>query len=169
MPRGLLVRATCSGCGRDITLREDGRIRGHGPAGNACPGSGFYPASPPLTIGIDWWNVASHHAYFLRLARAHLICGDKVLIISAIGPRRRGTIEAEARSAGFSRLVPVHEVIFTASFQAPELKLNACRALGVSVFYDDRQDVCDLLAEAGILAMRVPRKSRQPDLAAERA
>lgn len=163
------MKAPCSFCGGSFGVRNDGRTRGHGPTGQACPGSGLFPEHPRLTIGLDWWHVASHHGYFLRLTRAHQRIGDRVMIISAIGRSRIGTVEAEARAAGYPPSVSVHEVVFPHPSDSPRCKLAMCRQLGVSVYYDDRSDVCELLSANGILAMRVPRKVQQDDISAERA
>lgn len=44
-----------------------------------------------VKIGLDYWNVCSHHeGYFRRLATLHLVAGDKVHVVSAVGPQARG-------------------------------------------------------------------------------
>ena len=62
----------------------------------------------------------------------------------------------------------VHEVVFEHPGQSPELKLAKCQEIGITVFYDDRDDVCRLLTDHGILAMRVSRIGQRGDVAAER-
>ncbi|MBV1778716.1 hypothetical protein KRR55_06265 [Paeniglutamicibacter sp. ABSL32-1] len=123
-----------------------------------------------MIVGFDYWQVISHYPeYFSRLAMMHQEAGDKVVVISAVGPKRQGTVEAEVRQAGIPNSVLVHEVLFDHPGESPALKLAACRGLGVSIFYDDRDDVCRLLNEHGILALRVPRKDGSTyDLGAER-
>ena len=123
-----------------------------------------------MIVGIDYWQVISHYPeYFSRLAMMRQEAGDKVVVISAVGGNRVGTVEAEVRQLGFPNSVRVHEVVFEHPGQSPALKLAKCLELGVKVFYDDRDDVCRLLNEHGILALRVPRKDGSTyDLGAER-
>ncbi|MFJ6416515.1 hypothetical protein [Paeniglutamicibacter sp. NPDC091659] len=123
-----------------------------------------------MIVGFDYWQVISHYPeYFSRLAMMHQEAGDKVVVNSAVGHNRQGTVEAEVRDAGIPNSVRVHEVVFDLPGQSPTLKLAKCLVLGVEVFYDDRDDVCRLLNEHGILAMRVTRKDGSTyDLGAER-
>ena len=59
-------------------------------------------------------------------------------------------------------------VVFRDPRESPHLKLAKCRELGIEVFYDDREDVCRILAKHGILALRVPRREDTGDLEGER-
>jgi acid phosphatase class B len=62
----------------------------------------------------------------------------------------------------------VFEVVYDDVSQAPALKLAKCQELGITVFYDDREDVCRLLNQHGILAVRVMRKDNSTyDVATE--
>lgn len=129
-----------------------------------------------MKIGIDYWQVLSHYPeYFTRLITDTMSHGDNEMhIISAIGKNRIGTIEPEVRDIlgmnGAGAYYPeVHEVIFAKPAESPELKLAKCLELGITVFYDDRDDVCRLLTKHGILAMRVGRKDNSTyDLSSER-
>ena len=122
-----------------------------------------------MVVGFDYWQVLSHWPEQVRhLIDVHARVGDEVHVVSAIGDGRRGTVEADVRAV--SAVPAVHEVVFADQGDAPALKLAKCRELGIAVFYDDREDVCRLLAEHGILALRVPRRDAAPDdLAAERS
>jgi hypothetical protein len=121
-----------------------------------------------MKVGLDYWQVISHYPdHFKALGQALACAGHLVHVISAVGKSRAGTVKAEVERLGFD--VPVHEVVFDNPEQSPELKLAKCRELGIEIFYDDRDDVCRLLAKHGILAMRVTRKDGSiPDLEAER-
>jgi len=123
-----------------------------------------------MKIGLDYWHVISHYPeYFQALVDAMVAQGHEMHVISAIGKGRIGTIEAEVRSVltGFQAC---HEVVFSHPRQSPELKLAKCQELGITVFYDDRDDVCRLLNAHGILALRVTRKDdRRSDVEAERS
>lgn len=123
-----------------------------------------------MIVGFDYWQVISHYPeYFNRLAMMHQEAGDTIVVISAVGPKRQGTVEAEVRQAGIPNNARVHEVVFQGPGQSPALKLAKCQELGVEVFYDDRDDVCRLLNQHGILAMKVTRKDGSTyDLGAER-
>jgi len=124
-----------------------------------------------MKVGFDYWQVVSHYPqYFSQLAMAHRENGSEIVIISAVGKDRVGTVQAEIDKIGtFSNAVKVYEVVFDNPAESPELKLAKCLELGVTVFYDDRDDVCRLLNKHGILAMRVTRKDNSTyDIKAER-
>lgn len=122
-----------------------------------------------MRIGLDYWQVCSHYPdYFRELARLHKINLAEVHIISAVGKNRVGTVQAEIDALAIE-YDQVHEVVFKHPSESPELKLAKCLELGITVFYDDRDDVCRLLNKHGILALRVTRKDNSTyDLEAER-
>ncbi len=123
-----------------------------------------------MIVGFDYWHVLSHYPRQIgHLIAVHEAAGDEVHVISAIGRGRVGTVEAEVRA--LSDVPTVHEVVFANPRESPELKLAKCFELGIEVFYDDREDVCRLLAANGILALRVPRGGAEggpDDVGAER-
>jgi acid phosphatase class B len=122
-----------------------------------------------MNIGLDYWQVCSHYPdYFRMLAELWRTRGaNRVYILSAVGRDRIGTVQAAIVALN----IPydgVFEVVFDDPQQSPELKLAKCQELGITVFYDDREDVCRLLNKHGILALRVMRKDNSPyDIAAE--
>ncbi len=121
-----------------------------------------------MIVGFDYWHVLSHYpAQIGHLIEVHAAAGDEVHVVSAIGRGRIGTVEAEVRRV--TDVPTVHEVVFSSPRESPQLKLAKCFELGIEVFYDDREDVCRLLADHGILALRVPRGGRSSDEEAERA
>lgn len=121
-----------------------------------------------MNIGIDYWQVISHYpGYFRPLAQRALSNGDRVYIVSAVGKDRAGTVRAKVvdLKVPFTQCV---ELLFQHPSESPALKLAECKRLGITVFYDDRDDVCRLLTKEGILAMRVGRKDNSTyDLEAE--
>lgn len=124
-----------------------------------------------MTIGFDYWQVISHYPKETgMLADALFLTGHDVHVISAIGKSRIGTIAADVKSVwGDFRDSKIHEVVFDSPRQSPELKLAKCKELGITVFFDDREDVCKLLNANGIMAMQVHRKDGSKyDLKAER-
>jgi acid phosphatase class B len=121
-----------------------------------------------MIVGFDYWHVLSHYPRQIgHLISIHQAAGDEVHVISAIGRGRVGTVEREVREV--SDVPVVHEVVFTHPRESPELKLAKCFELGIEIFYDDREDVCRLLAKNGILALRVPRGGQAGDEEADRA
>jgi hypothetical protein len=121
-----------------------------------------------VKVGFDYWQVLSHYPeQFQALANSLLWAGHQVYVLSAVGKNRAGTVEGEVRELGFD--IPVYEVVFDDARQSPELKLAKCQELGIEMFFDDREDVCRLLNQHGILAVRVLRKDDDThDLQAER-
>jgi acid phosphatase class B len=120
-----------------------------------------------VIVGFDYWQVLSHYPeQFAHLIAVHARAGDTVHVVSAIGAGRIGTVEAEVRR--WTAEPAVHEVVFRDPREAPFLKLAKCQELGVEVFYDDREDVCQVLAKHGILALRVPRREGGGDVEGER-
>lgn len=122
-----------------------------------------------VKIGLDYWNTCSAYpGYFRWLAEATLTAGGEVHVISAIGRSRQGTVAREIARLAIPATA-VHEVIFSHPRESPELKTAAALALGISVFYDDRDDVCRVMTATGkILALRVTRAGQGSDLTAER-
>lgn len=124
-----------------------------------------------MIVGFDYWQVISHyHEETGALADSLYLTGHDVHVISAIGKSRIGTIAADVKRVwGDFNDNKIHEVVFDSPKQSPELKLAKCKELGITMFFDDRDDVCRLLNENGIMAMRVTRKDNSTyDLQAER-
>lgn len=124
-----------------------------------------------MIVGFDYWQVISHFPEQIEATMGALDNdGHEVHVISAIGKDRVGTIPGNVRA--YIPWLPdsrIHEVVFNDPKQSPELKLAKCQELGLTVFYDDRDDVCRLLNKNGILALRVTRKDNSTyDLEAER-
>lgn len=124
-----------------------------------------------IKVGFDYWQVLSHYPDQIKTLEGSLhIAGHETHIISAVGRNRAGSVKREVL-----KVIPdffeenIHEVLFNNPKQSPELKLAKCQALGITIFFDDRTDVVDLLNANGILAFLVPRKRRgQTDLQGER-
>lgn len=125
-----------------------------------------------MKVGLDYWQVISHYPEETGiLADALYLTGHEVHVISAIGKDRVGTVADDVCKVwGDFRREKIHEVVFDDPRQSPELKLAKCQELGITMFFDDRDDVCRLLTKHGILAMRVTRKDGSVyDLGAEQA
>lgn len=133
-----------------------------------------------MKIGFDYWNVISHYPISLGTLITHLdvMPDSEIHVISAIGKGRIGTIKRDVYrtfvNAGYMnplKLVApenIHEVVFGSPKESPELKLAKCKELGITMFFDDREDVCNLLNANGILAFIVPRENKTSDIKGER-
>jgi hypothetical protein len=121
-----------------------------------------------VKVGFDYWQVLSHYPEQFTVLVNSLLCAEhQVCVLSAVGKNRAGTVQDQVRKLGFD--IPVYEVVFDDARQSPELKLEKCQELGIEMFFDDREDVCRLLNQHGILAVRVLRKDGDgQDLQAER-
>jgi len=109
-----------------------------------------------MKIGFDYWQVLSHFEYHCKeFIDGMLAAGHEVVCISAVGKQREGTVEPAVRKLGFD--IPVYEVLFKSPKESPQRKLDKCKELGIEAFFDDRDDVCRLLNQNGIMAMRVTR------------
>lgn len=114
-------------------------------------------------IGFDYWQVISHYPeVFAELSELYLAARHEVHVISAVGRKRLNTVRAEVANKGVL-CTQVHEVLFEHPRESPELKLAKCQALGITQFYDDRQDVCRLLNANGIVAFQVMRRGQERD------
>ena len=122
-----------------------------------------------MKVGFDYWQVLSHYPEQFKVLVNSLFCaGHQVYVLSAVGKNRAGTVKDEVTKLGFD--IPVYEVAFDDTHQSPALKLAKCQELGIEMFFDDREDVCRLLNQHGILAVQVMRKDGDAqDLQAERA
>lgn len=134
-----------------------------------------------MIVGFDYWNVISHYPDLLSklIIRIDSMPDTEVHVISAIGKSRVGTIKGDVfkaiSKAGYlnpHRVVApenIHEVVFESPKESPELKLAKCKELGIEMFFDDRQDVVDLLNANGIIAFLVPRSgAKRNDIEGER-
>lgn len=110
-----------------------------------------------MRIGFDFHNVLDAYPYQVGNLILHLAQHNEVHIISAIGPKRKGTIADKVRDLIGSPNVQVHEVVFKSPAQSPYLKASKAKELGLHIFFDDRADVCDAMNEEGILCFKVPR------------
>ena len=123
-----------------------------------------------MKIGFDYWQCISHWWELGEIADAMANRGHTIHVISAIGKQRIGTIAADVHKEWPKFPTErIHEVRFDHPRESPELKLAKCKELGITMFFDDRDDVCALLNANGILALRVTRKDGSKyDLRSER-
>lgn len=123
-----------------------------------------------MKIGLDYWHVCSDYpGYFREIAASALLRGHEVHVVSAVGREHAGSVAREIVKLGIPATA-VHEVLFRHPRESPALKTAECLRLGITVFYDDRDDVCQEMAATGkILAMRVTRSGALGGMQAERS
>jgi hypothetical protein len=121
-----------------------------------------------LRVGFDFHNALdSWPNQITNLMRRHKYYGDYVCVISAVGHRRKGTVASQVLDLTVY-VDDVYEVAFQHPSQSPELKLQQASASRLDVFYDDREDVCNLLTSHGILCFRVPRLVKMSDVQSDK-
>jgi hypothetical protein len=112
-----------------------------------------------VVVGFDYWQVISHYPLEMsELCEALAVRGNEGHVISAVGKGRVGTIAEVHQHWPDLHESCIHEVVFENPKQAPEEKLAKCQELGIDMVFDDRDDVCRVLNQRGILALRVTRK-----------
>jgi hypothetical protein len=120
-----------------------------------------------MNIGIDFHNVIDAYPIDFRfLAHLFFDTGHEVHVVSAIGPKRVGTIENAVKEL-YIPYTAVHEVVFQHPKEAPVLKADKGQQLWLSMHFDDRQDVCDEMNRRGILCFKVPRIGDKNDIDAD--
>lgn len=106
-------------------------------------------------IGIDYHGTISKYPkQYKRLAEAYALREIPVYIISAVKSKNVEKVRKEI----IKSRVPCSEIViipFTNFEDIPQLKLEACKRLGVKVMYDDMEAVCNLLSKNGIMALQV--------------
>ena len=111
-----------------------------------------------MRVGIDYWNTISHNVEtFTDLARALLAAGHEVHIVTAVGHVRKKTVRADIEALDIPH-TDVHVVIFDHPREAPTRKYAVCKAVGITLFFDDRMDTCEYLNERSIVACNVLRR-----------
>jgi hypothetical protein len=104
-----------------------------------------------MNIGFDYsGTMDTYPEKFTAIGKAIQAQGGKVYIISAVG---FGDLE-------FSEVIRsefpwVDEVITFEAVNTPQQKLDLCNSRGITMFWDDRKDICDHLNLNGVVAFRV--------------
>src|SRR5580658_9890786 len=96
-----------------------------------------------MRIGFDFHNVMdSYPNQIATMVQSFSRADDYVCVISAIGKRRIGTIKEQVQAYTIF-CDDVFEVVFKHPQEAPAFKTAKAKELGLHIFFDDRQDVCD--------------------------
>ena len=123
-----------------------------------------------MKIGIDYYNcITQYPDRFRELARALMIGGMEVIILSAVGERqlkKHGDLEAYENEIlsyeiPHTKLIIVH---FDDDKAIPQLKHKAIIENGIEVMIDDRPETIAVLHAAGITALQVPKPLKKKPL-----
>lgn len=112
-----------------------------------------------MKVGFDYWKTISHHRGVLSpLIKALIAQGHEVVVISAAGKNRQETTPRAFYDLGLPESVKIEMVIWEGKnhLDAPRLKYEKCKELGIQLFFDDRADTCKYLSERGIPAFQAP-------------
>ena len=116
-----------------------------------------------MLIGLDWFGTITKEpelfALVTSLLKQH---GDIIYIISAVrkkewdenAERYKQKVLADLKENNI-----VFDELYTVEFEDPKevpyVKLEKCKELKIEYFFDDRNDVCFILNENGIITARV--------------
>ena len=92
----------------------------------------------------------------IPLIDALVKAGHKVYVISAAGKDREHTTPEMIGALGLPEGVEVYMCIWSHQLEAPELKYQKCKELGIDMFFDDRKDTCDYLSARGVPCFQSP-------------
>lgn len=113
-----------------------------------------------MKIGLDYWNTVSQNPDFFRELIGRLVWAEvEVYIITAVGHVRKHTVESDIASLGLN-VTGVEVCVFDNKDEAPKLKYEACKRLGIQMFVDDRKDTCKYLFDRGIIALNILRENK---------
>lgn len=108
-----------------------------------------------MTFGIDYYRtITMNPKLFRKLSSAILLAGYPVYIITAVRQDRAAIVREEVKRSKVPYTF-LELVIFKEFDDIPQLKLEACKRLGVKFMFDDLETVCTLLSKHGILTAQV--------------
>jgi hypothetical protein len=108
-----------------------------------------------MVIGIDFYGtISAYPRTFRKLSESFLTAGDQVYIISAAKRQNISILRDEIKKSKI-RYTALEIIVFDDYLKIPELKLLACKRLGIRLLFDDREDTCTLLARHGVLTAQI--------------
>ena len=110
-----------------------------------------------MKIGFDWGGVLDEFGEQFAQVAGALKAGDhEIYVVSAINAG-----EEEIRKQQVESIMPgvcTETVTLVATWEnQPKAKLVACQEKGIEWFFDDREDITELLRRNGIMAFTVKR------------
>lgn len=113
-----------------------------------------------MRIGFDYWNTVSQRPNFFReLIEVLTRSGVEVYIVTAVGNVRKNTVQDDIRKLCLGA-TGIEVCVFDDKNEAPKLKYEACKKLGIEMFVDDRKDTCKYLFDRGIIALNIIRENK---------
>lgn len=118
-----------------------------------------------MKIGFDFYKtLSSYPVQFKTLISSLVSEGHTIIVISALGPKsdvdnyKRHVIEFLKQHT-----ITYHDfevVVFQDDSEIPEIKLESCKRHQIDMYFDDREDVCQILNENKILCFKVGDKNQ---------
>ncbi len=106
-------------------------------------------------IGLDYHQtISAHPKLFKKLATALMAQGSLVYIVTAVQRHRTAIVKDLVKKSKVPH-TGLEIVVYEDYDDIPQLKLQACKRLGVRLLFDDNPATCKLLKEHGILAVQV--------------
>ncbi len=112
-----------------------------------------------MKIGLDFYGTLEKWPNELgELAKTIIDSGGEVHIITACMAKQKMATEDKIRASGIPH-TSVEWCIFSDQNQVPEMKLRACRKLGVTLHIDDLDFIINHLNANGVLALKISGQS----------
>lgn len=114
---------------------------------------------PQKIVGFDYYGTITHFSQQLAEIASSLkkVYNYRIVVISAFGNHSSSAYEQNCKTKllelGFF-YDEIHTIPFNDESEVPELKLKKCQELGVTIFFDDRADVAELLTQNGIMGLK---------------
>lgn len=118
-----------------------------------------------MKIGVDYWDTITRYPKVFRDLLTSLdVAGNEIYVITACRITTSKKSYTEKVKAFLEREEIPYDHIIVVQFrdwiEVPELKVEAAQTMEVSLFIDDRQDVCDTMQRRGIAALHVVKSNR---------
>lgn len=116
-----------------------------------------------MVLGLDYYNTITEQPDLFRgLTELMHDLGVKVYIVSAVG-RKTDPANLSRYIESMHEFITTHNIVvdgvhaleFDEPREIPEIKRSKCAELGITHYFDDRNDVCTWLTENGIKGYRV--------------
>lgn len=108
-----------------------------------------------MIIGIDYYRtITTNPKIFRKLTATLLNQGCTIYIITAVRADKVALVKDSVKRSKVPHTM-LEVVVFKEFEDIPQLKLEACKRLGVRLMFDDLEQVCILLAENNILTAQV--------------
>lgn len=109
-----------------------------------------------MKLGIDWdGTMASYPNAFRRLVKfateVHVITLNPYLELETV--RIAMELDKDMSDVKVRKHVYPHEILGHDETLAPEWKSDKCNELGIDIFFDDREDICQMVEQTSCAAV----------------